>query len=172
MTEQFKPNPFTVLVDTREQSAFKFQNIKGDKSDAVKVGKEKVIPTLIVPVEHKGLKTGDYSIKGLEDRVSIERKSLEDFFHCVGSDRDRFVRQLERLNQLERGVMMIEADWNRILQGAPRSELLPKTVVRSVMAWQQDYFPNVHWWFLGTKRRAELFTFRLLDRFWKKKGQS
>jgi len=101
--------------------------------------------------------------------VAVERKSLEDFFGCVGSDRERFEKQLARLDELPVGVMMIEADWQRVLRGAPNSKLLPKTVVRSVIAWQQDYFPGVHWWFAPGKRAAEVFTFRMLQRFWKKR---
>ena len=66
--------------------------------------------------------------------------------------------------------MMIEADWRRVLQGAPNSKLNPKTVVRSVIAWQLNYMPRVHWWFAPGKNAAEVFTFRILDRFWKTKA--
>lgn len=36
------------------------------------------------------LKTGDYSLAGLESVVSIERKSLDDFVGCITTGRDRF----------------------------------------------------------------------------------
>ena len=169
MTEQFKPNPFTVLVDTREQSAFKFQNIRCDQKEAVRINGELKRPLLMIPIKHKGLKTGDYAIDGLETRCAVERKSLEDLFHCVGSDRDRFENQLRRLNELEHPFVVVEASWDRIFKGCPRSQLKPKTVFRSVIAWQQGLeFERIHWWFLHSKRAAELATFRILDRFWKK----
>ena len=174
--EEFKPVDFTVVVDTREQAPWKFKNIKGDKSDSVRVKtplgpkpSRLVVPTLIVSTTRKAMKTGDYSIEGLEDRVAIERKSLEDLFGCVGGDRNRFEKQLSRLNEMEFGAMVIEADWQRVLRGLPQSQLKPKTVLRSVIAWQMNYFPNIHWWFAPGVRLAELFSFRMLDRFWKKK---
>ena len=159
-------NPFTVIVDTREQSAFDFRIIKAD-SKGLKPGEP--TPVIIVPTKRVALKTGDYSIEGYEDRIAVERKSLEDFFHCVGSDRSRFEQQLTRLNELECPSMMIEADWARIMKGCPNSKLKPKTVLRSVIAWQQDYFPRVHWWFAPGKGAAEVFTFRILNRFWEKR---
>jgi len=44
-----------------------------------------------------GLPTGDYSILGAERRVTIERKTLADFYACVGRERKRFEREMERL---------------------------------------------------------------------------
>jgi ERCC4-type nuclease len=156
---EFDTRPYTLLIDTREQAAWDFKGMQADMKDGG--------GTIILKTKRAGLKTGDYSIEGLEDQVAIERKSLEDFFHCVGSDRSRFENQLERLNALPCGRMVIEADWERMLRGCPNSKLKPKTVVRSVISWQMDAFPNVHWWFMPGKRLAEVVAFRILDRYWR-----
>lgn len=161
MSDEFKVLPYSIIVDTREQASFFFRDIKVDRRDGG--------GRYIVPITRKSLKTGDYAIEGFEDRCAVERKSMEDLFHCVGSDRERFENQLRRLNELEHPFVVVEASWERIFRGCPRSQLKPKTVFRSVIAWQQgSEFENTHWWFLPSKRAAELATFRILDRFWKK----
>lgn len=50
------------------------------------------------------------------------------------------------------------------------SSLNPKTVYRSVLAWQQRY-PAVHWWFCVNRRHAEVTTFRVLERFWRDRDE-
>ena len=60
---------FTIIIDSREQTPWDFTN-----------GPE---------CERGTLSTGDYSIKGLEDFIAIERKELEDFIGCCGRQRDR-----------------------------------------------------------------------------------
>jgi len=51
----------------------------------------------------------------------------------------------------------------------PRSRLNPKTVFRSVVAWQLKY-PRVHWWMCPSRRFAEVLTLRLLQRWWRVNG--
>lgn len=155
---EFKLCPFIIIVDTREQAPFHFRNLKTD----AKHGK---VP-LVVEIEKKGLNTGDYSIQGFESRIAIERKNMSDLFYCCGNDRDRFQRQLERLNDLDCAALVVEGDWARILKGCPFSKLSPKTVYRSVIAWQQR-LPRVHWWFCPSRGFAETTTFRILERFHK-----
>lgn len=156
--------PFTVVVDSREQSSYDFRNLHADKKEGG--------GPLIIKTERKALKTGDYSIVGLEDQVAIERKEMGDLFHCMGSDRKRFERQLERLNEMPFPFLVVEAGLDRIRRGHERSKLLPKTVFRSVIAYQVDYFPRIHWWFAPGKLFAEHITFRMLQRYWNSHGEA
>lgn len=158
MTE-FTACPFTVIVDSREQSSYDFRTVKSDAKDGN-------LP-FIVPTIRRALKTGDYSVEGFEDTFAVERKELGDLFHCMGSDRERFERQLERLNELSYSAVVVEADLARIRRGHDRSKLNPKTVFRSVISYQVDRFPNVQWWFPPGKLFAEHITFRILQRCWK-----
>jgi hypothetical protein len=64
-------------------------------------------------------------------------------------------------------MVVVEADLGRIMEGCKRSKLNPKVIPRSMISWQQDKFPKVHWWLCPGKRSAELITFRILDRFWR-----
>lgn len=138
-----------IIVDTREQKPYDFACI---------------VPRPAVEVATLG--AGDYSLKGFEDQVAIERKSLIDAFGTFGNGRKRFERELERLAKLRFAAVIIEADWDTIVLRPPaRSQLQPKTVVSSIAAWCQRY--QVHFWTCPNRAFAEKYTFRLLERFWK-----
>jgi ERCC4-type nuclease len=158
---EFITRPYVLIIDTREQSTFDFMDIPADTKD------DKTRGTIVLRTKRLGLKTGDYSIEGIQHRVAVERKSMEDLYNCVGADRTRFEKQLCRLNELESGWVVVEADLGRIMEGCKRSKLDPKTIPRSMISWQMDKYPNVHWWLCPSKRSAELVTFRILDRFWR-----
>ena len=112
------------------------------------------------------LRTGDYSIRGYEDDVCVERKELSDLFGTFGQGRDRFVRELERMSIMAFASVVIEADFDTIVRRPPaRSKLLPKTVIRSIAAWQIRY--RVHFTVCPNREFAERWTFILLERFWK-----
>ncbi|HWA98890.1 MAG TPA: ERCC4 domain-containing protein [Pirellulales bacterium] len=150
--------PFTVVVDTREQSPFGFT---GHRADA-----HKQYRPLVVPVVMAGLRTGDYSLQGFENRIAVERKSLSDAYSTFSQERDRFERELERLNQLEFAGVVIEAGWPSILhRPPPHTKFSRKSFFRSVVAWQVR-FPRVHWWACETRSFAETVTLRWLERFW------
>src|SRR5581483_2134770 len=101
------------------------------------------------------------------NQLAVERKSLADLFHTLGQGRDRFQRELGRLAKYDFAAIVIEADWSTIIMDPPkRSRLLPKTIFRSVIAWQLRY-PRIHWWTCPNRQFAEVTTFRLLERFWK-----
>lgn len=151
--------PFTVVVDSREQTPFAFTGLHGD----ARHGRQ----PLTVRTVTAGLSAGDYSIEGFERQVAIERKSLCDLFNTLGQARARFIRELGRLHAMEFAAVVVEAGWEEVLQRPPpRSRLLPKTVYRSVLAWQQRYY-RVHWWLCPSRGFAEVTTFRMLERFWK-----
>jgi len=151
--------PFTVIVDNSEQHPFSFRNFRSDA--------HKKFRPLVVPIVVRSLDTGDYSIEGLEHLVTVERKSLQDLYGTLGQQRDRFERELVRMSEMDFGAVVIEASWGTILaKPPPHSNLLPKTVFRSVLAWQQR-FPNVHWWACDTRWFAEQTTFRILERYYR-----
>lgn len=153
----FDVAPFSIIRDTSEQHPFSFV---GMRTDAARSGK-----SLIVKIKDASLETGDYAIEGYETRMAVERKSLEDFLRCVGTDRDRFEKQLTRLNNLERGYVVVEADWSRILEKHEYSKVPPQSILGSIFAWQHR-LPNIHWWMCPSRLFAEHATFQILRRFW------
>jgi len=71
-------------------------------------------------IEFKKLRFGDYSIAGLEDRVAVERKSLQDLFNSCSpcSARESFVRSCDRLSKLDFAALVIEGSITRIFHGS------------------------------------------------------
>ena len=151
--------PFTVLVDGREKAPYHFTGLRADV-------KQRRRP-LQITTKWARLESGDYSIDGLQDRVSVERKSLDDLYSTLGQHRNRFKRELARLTDLDCAAVVIEAEWSTILQSPPMwSRLVPKVIYRSILSWQQT-FPTVQWLTLPDRRVAEITTFRILERFYR-----
>lgn len=111
-----KLNPFTVLIDTREQTPWVFDNTE----------------TLSAT-----LSTGDYTIKGLESRICIERKSLADFIGCCNnkSSRERFEAELIRMRGYDYSCVIIEAGLHNIKDHNYRSQMHPNAVIGTMAAW-------------------------------------
>jgi len=122
-----------------------------------------VVPKPIIEVKH--LKTGDYSIKGMEDQITIERKSLIDLFGSLGNGRDREERKFKRMSKMKFAAFIIEADLNTILRNPPvYSDMKPKSVYRTLISWSIKY--NVHVWACPNRAFAEKTTYLLLKKFW------
>lgn len=106
------------LVDTREQLPFALEPLR---------------------VQDHTLQTGDYSILGMENLVAVERKSLADLVSCVGPNRDRFQRELERLAAFPHRLLAVEGSWEQIRAGDWRSNIKPASVEGSLYAWMADF---------------------------------
>ena len=89
--------------------------------------------------EPGSLAAGDYSISGLQHLVSIERKSLDDLLACVGRDRDRFTRELQRLRAFRFRCLVIETDYSTLERGGWRSKIQPAAVLGSLAAWTVQF---------------------------------
>lgn len=146
-----------VVIDTREQLGFTFEGLRCDEADGG--------GPLTVPTVRGTLASGDYSLLGFETRVAVERKSAADLYGTIGQGRDRFERELERLAAFDFAAVVVEAGLLELVTDPPpHTQLPPKIVVRSVIAWQQRY-QRVHWTFAGCRRLAEAWTFRTLERY-------
>lgn len=87
------------------------------------------------------LPTGDYSVRGLEHVIAIERKSLDDLVGCVGRDRERFDREVQRLLAYPVRIMVVESSWEAIESHEPafpqwRGKVTREAVLGSLMGWQ------------------------------------
>jgi ERCC4-type nuclease len=128
----------TILQDTREQNPFLFL---GDRYADTEVRPG----TLFV---------GDYTLVGLEAQVAVERKELSDLLVCLGSDRERFERELARAAGMSM-IVVVEASWTALAngQGFGRSHMNPHAACMSVLAMQQRY--GVPFLFCGSRQAAE-----------------
>lgn len=134
-----------IVVDSREQCPFPFDNPKYQAT--VQVGT---------------LQTGDYSLAGLTDKIAVERKSLPDLVQCLGRDRERFVRELERAQGLKFAIVC-EGSLAQIAKHEYQSQLDPHAAIQSIAALTLRF--GVPFFFGEGRRQAEYFTWSFLYQF-------
>lgn len=135
-----------IVVDSREQVKFLFSEYQ-------------------VEVVEGALTAGDYSLAGLESLVAVERKSLPDLVACLGRERPRFERELERLRGFEAAAVVVESPMASLALGEYRSALNPKAAYESVVAFMCRY--RLTFYFAQDRRGAERFTFSFLRHYWR-----
>ena len=103
----------TILIDTREQNPLRFGNL---------------------PSERATLPVGGYGVRGFSDWENpafiIERKNLEDLCHRLGKDRERFLRECEKMRAFRFKALVIEAVQDQVELAQYRS--LPVGAARKV----------------------------------------
>lgn len=88
------------------------------------------------------LSVGDYALQGIpETDASAERKSEPDLLVCLASERDRFVRQVQRLMGCRHRVLVVESTWERLSAGDWRSKITPQSVIGSLVGLMADGLP-------------------------------
>jgi len=149
--------PFTIAVDVNETLPFRFDALTDRDGRVIDVRTERV------PLYTQGL--GDYSIRGMEDLIQIERKG-DDLPGSLAQRRTEFEAEIRRLSEgCEYAAVIVEHPWRDILDDAHEHGARAKSIFRTVVQWQVQ-FPGVHWWFCESRPMAEAVTFRLLERFW------
>ena len=113
----------------------------------------------------KTLATGDYSVLGMETRVAIERKTLGDFYACVGRERARFERELERLAGMVYPAVVIEASLSDVLHGHTFSRVHPMSAIGSILGWSVKY--RLPFFLAEDRRRCRSMVYHLLRHFWR-----
>lgn len=134
-----------IITDSREQQPFRF------------VG---------YPCQTKSgtLHTGDYSLEGFSDRITVERKSLGDLAGCMTSGRERFERELERMRDFECACIVVEEPMSAIRNGNYRSKLNPNSFEQSILSLMIRY--RLPFLFGHTRIHAEWLAFNALRHFY------
>lgn len=136
-----------IIQDTREQAPYTFDAPR--YADAV--------------VEVAALQTGDYSAKGFEDAISLERKSIDDLVGSLSTGRARFEKELARARGYEVFAIIAECTMQDIAEHRYRSKMLPHSVLQSLFAFQVRYGVPVVW--AGNREGAEYAVFSILQKF-------
>lgn len=123
------PEGFCIVIDTREQDGL-FQKL----------------PKGLVVVRDT-LKYADYSVRGFENQIAIERKSLPDLWSSLTVEADRFKRELEALADYERKWLLIEAlessylsfqEGRKIHPNSIRGALVSIEIRLGIPVWQSE----------------------------------
>jgi ERCC4-type nuclease len=141
------PGPVTLIVDTREQQPFAF-SAPG------------------VRTIRRALPTGDYSVEGFEDRVAVERKTLDDLVGSLIRARERFLREMRRFETYEARCIVVEADWSDVAERRYAGGVHPKSIFGAVLSVIVDHGVPVY--FLSNRQIACRFTEDFLLRFHRK----
>jgi DNA excision repair protein ERCC-4 len=141
------PKP-TLIIDSMEQKAYTFKRFR----------------KWFAEIERRKLPVGDYSIAGLEDRIAVERKSLQDLFNCCSpfGPREAFVRACERLSKLDFAALVIEGSITKILRSNEFSGMHPNAVFGTIQALAVRW--GIQPWFAPTRALAEEITACLLHK--------
>lgn len=140
-----KKTDLVIIQDTREQMPLIFPEAK---------------------VEIATLTTGDYSLKGFEDKVCIERKSLPDLLRALSQERERFMREVHRMRAYEYAGIVIEANLTTLYLGEWRSQMTPQSVIGSLQALSAKY--GIHIFFADNRELAAKTVEGLLYHFLRK----
>lgn len=151
--ENEKSDGFYIIQDTREQNPFEFENCLG--------------------VDIESLKTGDYSIRGLESKLCIERKaSVPEIANNLVKEWDRFERELERMREYPHSFIVCEFSVNDVFSYPHYSNLSKdvkkvvktngKFLMKKLMEIELEYDTKIL--FCGNKVNATRLTYSLMKR--------
>jgi ERCC4-type nuclease len=107
-----------VLMDTREQTPFDFSRFSG----------------WFARVEKKALRVGDYTIAGLEDICTVERKDLADLIHSFTVDRPAFINRLRLMSSFPHRLLVISAALSQVKSPFAHSNIDPNRILQSLIA--------------------------------------
>ena len=108
----------------------------------------------------KKLDVADYSAVGFENKIAIEKKSLDDLCACVGRERARFDRMVKRLLDYEYRAIVVTDDWSKIDLKQYYGKLTPTQIYSAIMAWAMT--AQVPIMFMGSHQRAGLAVARMI----------
>lgn len=128
--DKYPPLP-NIIIDTRERKPYIF-GLKSIK---------------------KGLKTGDYSLEGYEDRIVVERKGRADIESCW--HKARFKRELERLSEIPHSFLILEC-FNTSSFDMPLEHFI----------WSTSLHYNVKTYCVSNRRKGKECVEYLLTKFW------
>ena len=136
--------PLRIVVDSREQAPFTFSGLP-------------------VEVEVAALEAGDYSVRGFERKVAVERKELGDLVGCLSVERERFERELARLRGYDAAAVVVEAPAVALRTGRYLGRLDAGAAWQSVLAFSMRF--RVPFFFCADRADAEAVTFDLLRHY-------
>lgn len=163
--------PFAIQVDTREGAPYAFTGLHADSKHSYR--------PIAVQVVHQCLSTGDYSLYGHSDRITIERKSLADLMGSLagegGERRRRFKEEHERMylqytlfgRPAHVVIEATPADVRAYRDNLPAGCVTgahPTAVLSTSIRWPRRY--GVQWHWAGSRSDAERMVYDLLAHEW------
>ena len=144
------PSGFCIVYDTREQLPYTFNDL----------GINSLKQCL-------GISGADYSIKGFEDKIRIERKSQSDFYGSIGKGRERFEKTIKFLSTLEFAGLVIECTEEELLcPEITYSDVKANSIYGTIVSFQVKHGVHVY---CGNRNQCRLRLIHWLSKFYKMK---
>jgi len=148
-----RDNTFTIVVDTREQKPWVFENYS---------------------TAHHKLDTGDYSIQGLENIIAIERKrNVAEIAHNITEN--RFDDVIDRLSKTKYPFILLEFNLQSVMQYPVGStipkklwnkiRITPNFIIKHLLELQIEH--NINIIFCGDSDNAEKMALSILKKIHK-----
>jgi len=122
LRRDLKPQHVEALIDTREQTPLTLSPLRTSPATLV---------------------TGDYSVRGLTNVIAVERKSMQDLLMCIGRERERFEREIQRLMAYPIKALVLECHISQIQLKSYRGDIHPNAALASVISWQVRGLPVI-----------------------------
>ena len=117
--------------------------------------------------ETASLPIGDYSIRGFEHEVAIERKSISDLTACLSQEREkkRFELEIARSRALNFFAVIVEGTFSDLAygnNGSSKTSVIARleALLRLVVKYRVPLY------FAGNREQARWLTIALLESFW------
>jgi DNA excision repair protein ERCC-4 len=143
------PRDFILVVDTREQDALFKVPMKG------------------LVIVRDTIPSGDYSIRGFEDCIAIERKSVNDLYGSVFTESES--SKLIRISLLDRKWLLIEGTQDEVLSWQYFSTIHPNSMRGKLVSIEVRLGIPVH--YEPDRHKAERWIVDRLVKFYKTKRE-
>jgi ERCC4-type nuclease len=151
--------PYVILIDTREQRPWSFGGLFMANEDGTRT-------PIDIPTRRKGLVTGDYSIDGCVTSFALERKSVADLIGTASWGRERFAKELARMQLLEVSAVIVEGFLPACIEHCKKTKFHPNALVGTIDSWKSK-FPKTTWHFTESRYDAMETAWKLADKFYK-----
>ena len=109
-----------VITDTRERQPYGFD------------------PGRVTTVR-RALRSGDYSLEGFEERVAVERKTLDDFAQSLIRARERFLAEMRRLESFDAACVVVEGSLRDLMEGKAATGAHPSSLLGAALSLIVDH---------------------------------
>ncbi len=115
------------------------------------------------------LETGDYSVKGFENQITIERKKIPDLLGCLGNDRERFKREIERMKSFEWRAIVVQGAESDLYQYHDFSQMEPESVRQQLVSINIRH--NLQFYYNQNREQLERWVLDHLLKFFRVKRE-
>lgn len=140
------PEGFILVLDSREQTPLFRKLPKG------------------LVVVRDTLKVGDYSIRGFENAITIERKSIPDLLGSLGRNRDQFKVRLAKMRFFEWAAVVVEGSEKAVIKYHESSLMEPESIRQSICSIELRY--KIPFYFGATIKDVERWVLDRLIKFY------